>query len=482
MTDDNAVESVSERNVMAASPEPLSAGLVLRPDGLVNQHAQVGAGGVELSGTPGAPRPAAELDQAGGNYFVEGLPVEIHCHSMGGVDFSDFRDLDLAALNTVAAAEGVACVPTMYLAHEKLAEFVAFMRRFHELRRRGALPFVPAVALEGPLLASHGGTPATTVWPPTKAEWEQLAACGPLGLVYVVISPDGLTPDSGLYGELGRQHPDLRWIVRTLVESGVRPALGHYTKLEPQRATELTYEIVDVAWQGESPITGARVITDHLFNDMPLKIRHAFRTRKARAERDALIASYDLPSWNLADLPEQVGEVPAAIMRLCHEGKVASCINFDAEHVDLAIAARAVEVIGEGRVMLMTDRCDVARLGGQALHHEAENTLWYQNGGVVAAGSQPLDRQLQNARRAGVAEGRLWDIASFTAYSTLGLDRDPWLNPGRTGSFLSAEAEAEPSDGRPSYRRHAVVASSPAFAEDRTGPRHDRTIPVVRAG
>jgi len=462
---------------MTTAPEQLSAGLVLRPDGLADQQARVGAGGVELSGgRPASFRPASDLDRADGNYFVEGLPVEIHCHSMGDVDFSDFRDLDLPALDAVAAAEGVACVPTVYLAREKLSEFVAFMRRFDELRRRGALPFVPAIALEGPLLASHGGTPASTVWPPTRAEWEQLAGCGPLGLAYVVISPDGLTKDSDLHDRLGREHPDLPWIVRTLVESGVRPALGHYTKLEPKRAAELTYEIVDIAWQTESPIVGARVVTDHLFNDMPLTIKHAFRTRKARAERDALIAAYDLPSWNLADLPEQVGDVPAAIMRLCHEGKVASCINFDSEHVDLAIAARAVEVIGEGRVMLMTDRCDAARLGGQQLHREAENTLWYQDGGVVAAGSQPLDRQLQNARRAGVSEGRLWDLVSFTAYTTLGLDRDPWLNPARTGSFLSVAGE--PSDGRPSYTRHAVVASAPVLDADRTDARHDRH-PVV---
>jgi N-acetylglucosamine-6-phosphate deacetylase len=427
----------------------LTAGLVLSAEGLRNERVSL-ENGLVVGGFDGPVRDPSAL-RAGSAYFVEGLPVEMHCHSIGQVDFSDFATLDLVALNATAATEGVACVPTLYLRHDRLDEFVAFMRRFHALRERGLLPYLPGVALEGPLLASHGGTPSATVWPPTRHEWEKLASCASLGLVYVVISPDALTPHSDLHDRLTLAHPDLRWIVRLLVDAGVRPALGHYTKADAAGAAELTYEIVDEAWTGDSPIPGARVVTDHLFNDMPLPFKHAFRTRKARAERDSLIASYDLPSWNLADLPEQVGPVAAAIMRLCHEGKVASCINFDGEHVDLAIAARAVEVIGSRNIMLMTDRCDAARLGGQDLQRNAENSLWYQNGGVVAAGSQPIDRQINNARAAGVPEHVLWDLISFTPQTTLGLAKDPWLNPTRAGSFVSA--------GEPV--RHAVL-SGPA--------------------
>lgn len=453
---------------MLASSDRMRADLVLRPEGLSHQQAILVPGGLALHPAPGAPSVASELDVSPRDYFVEGLPVEIHCHSMGGVDLSDFRELDLKALDAEAAAEGVACVPTMYLAREKLGDFRSFMERFHAMREQGLLPYVPAVALEGPLLASHGGTPAATVWPPTRAEWDLLAACGPLGLSYIVISPDGLTPESDLHGELTRHHPDLAWIVRTLVEAGIRPALGHYTRAEPARAAELTDELVEVAWQGGSPIRGARVITDHLFNDMPSTIRHAFRTRRARAERDGLIAAYDLPSWNLADLDEQIGPVPAAIIRLCHDGKVSSCINFDGEHVDLAIAARAVDVMGKGHVMLMTDRCDAARLGGQQLHHGVENSLWYQDGGIVAAGSQPLDKQLHNARRAGVPESRLWDLASFTAYTALGLDTDPWLAPANAGSFVTVDPD-RPAD-REFYRRDAVVGASAVSGDDRRSP------------
>ncbi|MBT0770055.1 hypothetical protein KIH74_14040 [Kineosporia sp. J2-2] len=394
-------------------------------------------------------------------YFVPALPVEVHCHGIGDVDFSDFAALDLAALDETSAAEGVLCIPTLYLRHDRLGEFVAFMRRYAQMRAAGSLPYVPGIALEGPLLASHGGTPAATVWPPTRAEWEILASCGPLGLVYVVMSPDALTPGSELHDRVDRRHPDLPWIVRTLVGAGIRPALGHFTRSDPLGSARLVEELVEVAWDTDSPITGARVVTDHLFNDMPLTIRHAFRTRRARQERDATLRAYDLPGWTLDDLPEQVGPVPAAIMRLCRQGKVASCINFDGEHVDLAIAARAVELVGRDNIMLMTDRCDSARLGGQALHRGEENGLWYQHGGIVAAGSQPMDRQLGNARSRGLDETAIWNLAAFAAYRAFDLGRRPELDAGRSGCFVEPSGDPGALGG---LRRTAIVGAAPERA------------------
>jgi N-acetylglucosamine-6-phosphate deacetylase len=430
----------------------LKAGVILRPEGFRSgvAHWDGARLHVEDSGAAGA----SSEGQGSEGFFVSGLPVEIHCHGMGGVDFSEFASLDLIELNLTAAAEGVQCVPTLYMRHDRLDEFVIFMRRFDELRRRGLLPHVPGIALEGPLLASHGGTPASTVWPPTREEWIRIAECGALGLVYTVMSPDALTPASDLHDRLTREHPDLEWIVRTLVEHGVRPALGHYTRSDPRGSAALTESVTRWAWDADSPIVGVRVVTDHLFNDMPLTIRHAFRTRAARRERDAALASYDLASWNLSDLDEQVGHVPAAIMRLCHEGVVASCVNFDGEHVDLDIAARAVQVIGGGNIMLMTDRCDTARLGGQALHQGDENGLWYQDGGIVAAGSQPMDRQLENVRRTGLDEHQIWSLIAFTPARALGLDRDPWLNPDNGGCFVLPPAESATG------RRVAVLCGS----------------------
>ncbi|MFI6011965.1 hypothetical protein ACIBAG_24650 [Streptomyces sp. NPDC051243] len=349
-----------------------------------------------------------------------GLPVEVHCHGFGEVDFSEFATLDLLLLDRECADENVACIPTLYLRQSRLGEFEQFMRRYHALRTAGRLPHIVGIALEGPLLASHGGTPATTVWAPTRHEWERLARLGDLGLVYTVMSPDAFTPASGLHDNLDDRHPRFDWIVPLLMAHGVRPALGHFTRDDPAGSAELVRDIVDLAWAGEWTGGGARVITDHLFNDMPLNIRHAFRTSAARAKRDATLDAYDLPGWTLADMDGIAGPVPAAIMREAASGRIAACINFDGEHVDLAIATRAVELMGHRNSMMMTDRCDSARIGGQALHQTEENGLWYQEGGIVAAGSQPLARQMRNARGMGVADAPLWQLVAGTAHRAFG--------------------------------------------------------------
>jgi hypothetical protein len=349
------------------------------------------------------------------------LPVEVHCHGFGGVDFSEFDRLDLRELDHAAAAEGVVCVPTLYLHRNKLASLERFVRDFAELRAGGEIRHVVGIALEGPLLASHGGTPASTVWQPTLEEWTRIAGLGSLGLLYTVLSPDAFTPGSPF--AVGDRAAPRRFedIVPLLVEHGVRPALGHFLREDPQRSAMAVHRIVELAWSARWGGTGLPVTTDHLFNDMPLRIRHAFRTSRARRDRNATVASYQLASWTLDQLAERVGPVPAAIMSLAAAGRLAACINFDGEHVDLEIAATAVRIMGVENSMLMTDRCDSARLGGQALHHEPENTLWYQDGGTVAAGSQPLARQLDNARRAGLTDHELWHLATGTAHRVFGL-------------------------------------------------------------
>ncbi len=362
--------------------------------------------------------PVREGATGSDGYFVSSLPVEVHCHGLGDVDFSDFSRMDLKELNETARAEGIICIPTLYLRQERLDDFVRFMGEFSRMRADGELPYVGAMALEGPLVASFGGTPASSVWAPSRAEWEKLASCGPLGLVYLMLSPDALTPGSYIAPTLPSGYPDLEWIVTILVEHGVRPALGHFTREDPQLGADCVEVAIGAAEAAEFPGKGVRVITDHLFNEMPLLIKHAFRTSRAKAGRDQVIASYDLPSWNLADLHEQIGPVPAAIIRAAHAGRITACLNFDGEHVDFAIAKRAVELAGPSNMMLMTDRSDTPDLGGQHLHRDSGTSLWYQHEGVVAAGTQPIDRQITNVRGLGVSESDIWHLVSFTAYRT----------------------------------------------------------------
>ncbi|WP_328332173.1 MULTISPECIES: hypothetical protein [unclassified Streptomyces] len=378
--------------------------------------------------------------------FTPLLPVEVHCHGFAGVDFSEISRIDLEQLERVCALEGVLAIPTLYLHHSRLGDFEEFMRRYDAMRRAGRVPHVVGIALEGPLLASRGGTPASTVWAPTRPEWESLARLGDLGLRYMVLSPDAFTPGSDFHGQIHARHPGFDWIVPMLLSHGVRPALGHFTRDDPAHSAELVTEIVDMAWDSEWNGHGARVVTDHLFNDMPLTIRHAFRTSRAREAREATLRSYDLPGWTLDAMDEIAGPVPAAIMREAAAGRIAACINFDGEHVDLAIASRAVALMGMDHSMMMTDRCDSARLGGQDLAQGKENGLWYQAGGVVAAGSQPLAQQMRNAMDWEITGPKLWDLSAGTAHRSFGFTApdaeempDGMLAATRSGwSFLEA--------------------------------------------
>jgi N-acetylglucosamine-6-phosphate deacetylase len=349
------------------------------------------------------------------------LPVEVHCHGFGPVDFSDLCALDLDRLEAACVAEGVCAIPALYLHRDTLDAFEAMMGTYAARRADGELRHIVGFALEGPLLASHGGTPAATVWLPTRREWERLAASGRNGLVYTVMSPDAFAAGSGLEGQIGASTPRFEDFVPLLASSGVRPALGHFTRTDPSRSAASVEQIIDLAWQSGWNGPGLPVVTDHLFNDMPLAIRHAFRTRRARAERDETIASYRLKEWTMDRADEILGPVPAAIMRNAAARRIAACINFDGEHVDLDIAKRAIELMGTENTMIMTDRCDSARLGRQRLHHEAENTLWYQQDGIVAAGSQPLARQVTNAREHGFCDDEIWQLIAGTAHRVFGL-------------------------------------------------------------
>ena len=350
----------------------------------------------------------------GAEHLAIGLPVEFHCHGLGGLDFSDFASLSLLELDRRAEHEGVLCVPTFYLPRSALPEFVDFAVRFDALRAQGRLPFLPGFALEGPMLGSFGGTPERGVWGPTRHEWELLAACGRLGLEYVVLSPDAWLPGSHLIDTLGPNHPSLAWVIETLLVGGVRPALGHFTKHDPAASAGAITEVLAVAAAHGAGTGSDMVITDHLFNDMPVNVPYAWRTPEAQQRRQADLAALDLASWTLDDLPVIIGEVPAALIAAAHRGELAVCVNFDGEHLDTAIARRAVELMGPRSSIAMTDRTDVARLGGQELHREPGTSLWYQDRGVVAAGSTPIDRQRANMAAVGMDASTAWSITAAT--------------------------------------------------------------------
>ncbi|MGW4365707.1 hypothetical protein ACWEKT_08680 [Nocardia takedensis] len=351
---------------------------------------------------------------------VEGLPVEFHCHGIGGMDFSRFRDVDLEQIETMAAREGIYCLPVSFVPYPDFEAFLAMMRLFERRRAEGLHRHLVGFAMEGPILASVGGTPADGVWLPSKHEWTRIAECGSRGLQYIVLSPDALESYSPFAPALTPDHPDLEWIVRTLLDHGVRPSLGHFLKEDPRRSAECVERCVQVAHDaGARPYSGA-IITDHLFNDMPQWFVHCWRTAEDRLRRDAEFAAQDVASWELDNLVERCGPVPAALMRAAHDGDLVTCVNFDGDHVDIEIARRAAEIVGSRSVIAMTDRTDSPTLGNQVLRRRPDNTLYYQADGIVAAGTQHIHRQIGNLLRAGMSEHDAWMLTSLTPLHVLG--------------------------------------------------------------
>jgi hypothetical protein len=182
------------------------------------------------------------------------------------------------------------------------------------------------------------------------------------------------------------------WIAETLLEGGVLPAPGHFVKNDPEQSAIMLQSILNVVKTWGHGFT----MTDHLFNDMPRNFKHAWRTPAEKENRENDLIKLNLDSWSLDNLEEKVGVVPAIMIKNARKGIVKLCMNFDGEHVDLAIIKKAVELAGAENVMMMTDSIESRRLAGRDLTMRDNSTLLYQDKGIVAAGSQSTLAQIQN--------------------------------------------------------------------------------------
>lgn len=376
-----------------------------------------------------------------GAYLVPSYPVEFHCHGIGPYDFSELEHLDFENINYHAHNEGIYCVPSIFLPHSQLDSFVAVMQSFSEAKKKGLYSNILGISLEGPLLASFAGTPEKGNWAPTKEEWEKIARCGEWGLIYTVLSPDAMTEKSYLNSSITPNHPSLEWIISTLVEAGIKPALGHFQKGNAEESADLITRVLTTAQKVSNYAGPNAVITDHLFNDMPNNFRHTWRTPEQKARRSRELKQARLDEWNLDTLQSLVGQVPGTLMRAAAEGQLTICLNFDGEHVDLEIARKVVELVGSKSIIAMTDRIDVPYMGGQSLQKLDGNNLWYQEKGVVAAGSYTIDRLIHNLRTIGCDEAAIWDLISFVPLRVSGdLERIVDL-PVKPFSFITETKE-----------------------------------------
>ena len=335
--------------------------------------------------------------------------VDFHCHGVGSFDFSEPEKIDLFKIDRLLKVESVAVVLVLSLPRGKLSEFESLLHQYRAARKAGELSSILGIALEGPVLSFVGGTPESGCWIPTTNEWNRIAALGRSGLVYSVFSPDSEV-------NLGPEYPEnILEVALLLAKNGVVPALGHFRKTDPQGAADMVETLCqELADAGLGPL-----ITDHLFNDMPLNFKHSWRSQGERARRSEELPAVLKQKWRFESMADVMGPVPAAIIRQAFLGNLKICLNFDGDHVDIEICKRAVELIGSRNILLMTDRIPGRVFGGRLLERNPDNTLLYQADGIVAGGTQSVVTQLGNMLQAGIGSQDIFNIAYRNAWAFL---------------------------------------------------------------
>ena len=352
--------------------------------------------------------------------LVPAVPVDFHCHGLGSFDFSRLRPEDLTAVNRLALQQGIDCVITVFLLHDRFEGFLELMAAFGDLRDRGDLPGIVGFAVEGPLLGSVGGLPRAASWRPSRREWERIADCGEQGLEYIVLSADAYGMEAGDVSASPSDAPRLAWIVECLVERGVRPAFGHFRRQNPARSAQLIEDVLCTVERKLGCSSACCVLTDHLFNDMPRAFVHAWRTAEERLRRDREIAELAVHPWSWKQLDQQIGPVPATLMRAARDGRLTVCLNFDGEHVDLEICRHVVGMLGSQSIVAITDRIETPEVAGERLIKNEGSTLHYRRNGVVAVGSQNVDQQMANMRSIQLDEKQIWQMMAFNPGQILG--------------------------------------------------------------
>ncbi len=327
------------------------------------------------------------------------LPIDFHCHGVDSFDFTDIHSINLIDIEKYLSVKQQRSILTLYLPKFRFEDFINFIDEFHQSKKRGNYSHILGVGLEGPLLASHGGTPDVGVWAPERMHWEQLAKCGKKGLIYIILSPDAYINESNFSNVPNNNSlPSMSWIVETLLEGGVLPSPGHFTKNNPNASAKKLKEMLQIVkdW-GHCPI-----LTDHFLNDMPHNFKHAWRTKKEKHQRLLDINEININAWNQSNIEEKLGIIPAMIVEHALQGTLKVCQNFDGEHVDLLIVKKLVELIQAQNIILMTDSIESRFLAGRKLHQEEGSTLLYQDNGIVAVGSCQLNTQIENMFQVGL--------------------------------------------------------------------------------
>jgi len=258
---------------------------------------------------------------------------------------------------------------------------------------------------------------------------------------YIVLSPDATAAEASQQTVGG--------IIEMLLDAGISPALGHFRRTDPEASAEAIRDVFRIMRRRATGDRCPMLLSDHLFNDMPRRIPHAWRTSDERARRQTELDGMNIDEWRIENVSDRLGAVPGALIRGAHDGLITLCINFDGQHLDIEIARRVVQVVGADNIIALTDRVDGTVLAGQNLLRSTENRLLYREDGVVVAGSIALDEQMENMRGVGISEEEIWKMVSINPHRALGLEPDLDMQ-GRplSGSFVDASRSRDIFDAR----------------------------------
>lgn len=337
--------------------------------------------------------------------------IDFHCHGVGQYDFTDIESFNLDDIEAILAQRDHHSILTVYLPKKNAEHFFDFMQIYAEAQKQHKYPHISGIAIEGPLLSSRGGTPKSTLWAPTKEEWQRFADCGKQGLIYIVFSPDAPIFDSKTHNTaMDQPATDLTWVVNTLMSGGVLPSPGHFSKNAPEESVK-ALEVIFNAAQAH----GLTAVTDHFLNDMPHNFNHAWRNADERSHRQQDLAQIKPEQWSLDNLEEKLGPVPACLIRHARKGTVKLCQNFDGEHVDLELIRYLLPLIGPENLIMMTDSIESRVLAGRELSTREDSTLLYEEEGIVAAGTQGVAHQIRNMLSLGLSDQEIKTIIHSNA-------------------------------------------------------------------
>jgi N-acetylglucosamine-6-phosphate deacetylase len=323
--------------------------------------------------------------------------VLFHTHGLASFDFSMVESHDLRAIDRIAAERQASLCATVFLQPDMLVRVRRVLTNFAEEKSKGALANLLGFAVEGPVLGPRGGTPRGSVWRPTTEQWAEVISWFRMGLKYIVISPDVVGLNEELDAGFTFAH-----LISQIYDAGGRIALGHFARRDDPAESAKRIDRILAFLETRFCPSPYLVLTDHLFNDMPLRFRHAFRTEADKLERENRLAPIINTTWSSATLPDLLGEVPAMLLSAAKGGRVTPSLNFDGSHVDLDVCRSVVDYLGAQRLIAITDHTDVFEMAGERL--SAVDDLLYRSDGILSASRMGHEQQRANMIKIGLSQ------------------------------------------------------------------------------